>query len=289
VEHTDRDGISIEQLIEELRIISNHRIVKSVSEWDPSSYRILDEPIDSLIISDLMSGPWTRFELADKYGLEKKDIDDILYMLIRYQDLLEYGYLARRVGWDERPGYRTSVRYTIKSVPFEARIYDPFLGCSLLNWNSLILSESKLTVVDMEKFTPIIQHLCEVWQMPFGVVLDRLEKKDTLCVQSIFGLIPFSEDRTLYENIRHSLDEDPELVQYSYFRLNFKNFINDYRALNRRDIAFMSIFDIQRYVIKLHDAITYCMYFDNTKILKKLFTQGARLFNLLFSTSMSGQ
>jgi len=283
MEPSDGDGISIDHLIAELRIICNHRIVKSGSDWDPTSYRILQEPIDESIIADLIGGPWTVPELAEKYGIERNDIDDILHMLIKHQDLLEIGYLARRVGWDERPGHNTYVRYTVRPVPFEARIYDLFFGCSLLDWHSHILSEIDIVPVDTGEFTSIIQNLCEIWQMPLTKVLDSLEERDSLCIQSIFGPVPFSKDCKIYENIQHSLDEDPELLKYSYFRLNFQNFINDYRALNHRHIELMSIFDIQRYVIRLHDAITYCSHYEDARTLKKLLTQKRRLFNLFFS------
>lgn len=283
MEPSDGDDIPIDHLIAELRIICNHRIVKSGSDWDPTSYRILQEPIDESIIADLMGGPWTVPELAEKYGIERNDIDDILHMLIKHQDLLEIGYFARRVGWDERPGHSTYVRYTVRPIPFEARIYDLFFGCSLLDWHSNILSEIDIVPVDTGEFTSVLQNLCDIWQMPLTMVLDSLEERDALCVQSIFGPLPFSKDCEIYENIRHSLNEDPELLKYSYFRLNFQNFIKDYRVLNRRHIELMSIFEIQRYVIRLHDAISYCSHFDDARILKKLLTQKRRLFNLLFS------
>ena len=289
MEFINGNDIPIEQFIADLRVVSHNKIVKNKLDWDPTSFRILEEPIDVSIITDLMGGPWTVSEVAEKYGLENKEIDDIFHKLIKHQDLLEIGYIARRVGWDERPGYGTCVRYTVKPVPFEARIYDPFFGFSLLDWKSCVTSKIELIPVDKKEFISVLHNLCEIWQMPLGMAMDCLEKRDTLCIPSILGPILFIEDYSVYEEIRHSLDESPELLQYSYFRLNFQNFINEYRTLNRPRIELMSIFDIQRYVIRLHDAIAYCVYFDISKVLRNLYIQKQMLFDLLFSTPTRNQ
>ncbi|HQK82959.1 MAG TPA: hypothetical protein PLK24_03370 [Atribacter sp.] len=282
MDRSDGNDIPLDHLIADLRIICNNKIVRTISEWDPTSYRILQEPIDELIISDLIGGPWTVSELSEKYGIERDEIDDILHIMRKNQDLLEFGYVARRVGWNSSPGHNRDVRYSLIPIPFEARIYDLFLGNSLLDWHSDILSETNVVPVDRGEFTAILQKLCEIWQMPLTKVMESLEEKDSHSVQSIYGPIPFSTDPQNYENIRDTLSEDPNLLRFSFTNLNFQNFINDVKTLNRRKIMSLSVFDIQRYVIMLHDAIVYCSHFGQTDFLKKLLTQKRRLFTLLF-------
>lgn len=102
MEFINGNDIPIEQYIADLRVVSHNKIVKNKLDWDPTSFRILEEPIDVSIITDLMGGPWTVSEVAEKYGLENKEIDDIFHKLIKHQDLLEMGYIARRVGWERK-------------------------------------------------------------------------------------------------------------------------------------------------------------------------------------------
>ena len=78
-------------LLVDMRVVCNQRIVRTLSEFDKTSYRILDSPIDELILDDLKSGAWTTEELSDKYGIDHQQIDDLIHYVTKKQEDLESG------------------------------------------------------------------------------------------------------------------------------------------------------------------------------------------------------
>ena len=86
----------IRRLINSYQIISDEKIVLSMSEFNPSSYRILEEPLPVLLTNDLMSGSWTKQALSEKYGLQIPIINQYVNQLMRDYSILDIGYLPKR-------------------------------------------------------------------------------------------------------------------------------------------------------------------------------------------------
>lgn len=288
MEHETFENSTVEELIEDLRVVSNGRIVHNKSEFDPSSYRILEKPLDELVISDLISGSWTIFELSEKHGVDRSDIDLIVGTLVKRQDLIESGYVARRVGRDERFGHRTKFRFSLIPIPIEARIFDPTLGLSLLDWQGDITEnideffeyphEEKLT----EDYCTVIS---DFWEIPLEKVSDHFTRQKVRFLDSAFGPLPFIPETEVCERIRNVLNEPPELIQYNFIKSKFSNLVQKYEYLIDQGPG--SVPDFQRSVLKLYDALVYYCNAGEDDRVDELLEIRERLFNMVFSRSNS--
>jgi len=271
----------IKFLLADLRVICNQRIVRTLSEFDKTSYRILDSPIDELILDDLKSGAWTIEELSNKYGIEHRQIDDLVHYVIKKQDVLDLGYLPRRVGRDDRKGHRTKIRYSLIPIPLQARIFDPTLGISLHNWYSLLnenFPEYAFENQDDILFTSYSRFISESWDVPVEKVEKYLYQEDVFFVNTIFGPLPVILKDEIYHEIRESLHEEENMVRFSFINCNFQKFIGKFHFL--LSTGFSSVTNLQWYNLQLYDALTYFHHVGEMEKIEKLEIIQEQLFNI---------
>jgi len=271
----------IEDLTANLRVICNQRIVRTLSEFDKNSYRILDTPIDESILGDLKSGAWTIEELSNKYGIDHKQIEDLVHYVIKKREVLDSGYLPRRVGRDERKGHRTKIRYSLIPIPLQARIFDPTLGLSLHNWYSLLnenLSEYTFENQDDELFTGYSRFISESWDVPVEKVENYLYKDDVFFIRTIFGPLPIIIKEEMYHEVRLTLHERENLVRLGFINCNFQKFIGKFQYL--LSTGFSSVTNLQWYNLLLYDALTYFHHVGDMEKIEELEIIQKQLFNI---------
>jgi hypothetical protein len=280
----DPDGQNnpdIEFLLADLRVISNQRIVRTLPEFDKTSYRILDSPIDELILGDLKSGAWTIEELSNKYGVDHKQIDDLVHYIGKNQDVLKSGYLQRRVGRDERKGHQTKIRYSLIPIPLQARIFDPTLGLSLHNWYSS-LDENLLEYVfenqGDELFSSYSRFISESWDVPFEKVENYMNQDDVFFISTIFGPLPIIIKDEIYHQVRRTLHEKENMVRLGFINCNFQKFVGKFKYL--LSTGFSSMIILQWYNLQLYDALTYFRHADDKKKIEELEVIQEQLFNI---------
>jgi len=280
----DSDGQNnndIEYLLADLRVICNQRIVRTLSEFDKTSYRILEFPIDELILGDLKSGAWTIEELSKKYGIDHNQIDDLVHYVTKKQDVLDSGYLLRRVGRDERKGHRTKIRYSLIPIPFQARIFDPTLGLSLHNWYSLLnenLSEYTFENQDDELFTGYSRFISESWNVPVEKVENCLYQDDVFFISTIFGPLPFIINNDIYHQVRKTLHEQENMVRLGFTNCNFQKFVSKFQYL--LSTGFSSVTSLQWHNLQLYDALTHFHHVEDVEKIEELEIIQEKLFNI---------
>jgi hypothetical protein len=271
----------IEDLLADLRVVCNQRIVRTLSEFDETSYRILDSPIDELILGDLKSGAWTIEELTNKYGIDHKQIEEFVHYIGKKQDILDSGYLPRRVGRDERKGHHTKIRYSLIPIPLQARIFDPTLGLSLHNWYSL-LDENLLEYVfeyqDDELFTGYSRFISKSWDVPIEKVENYMNQDDVFFISTIFGPLPIIIKDEIYHDIRRTLHEQENLVRLGFTNCNFQKFVDKFQYF--LSTGFSSVTNLQWYNLQLYDALTYFRHMEDKEKIEELEIIQEQLFNI---------
>ena len=268
-------------LLADMRVVCNQRIVRTLSEFDKTSYRILDSPIDELILDDLKSGAWTTEELSDKYGIDHQQIDDLIHCITKKQEDLESGYLLRRVGRDERKGHRTKIRYSLIPIPLQARIFDPTLGLSLHKWYPLLnenLPDYAFENQDDELFTGYSQFISESWDVPVEKIEKYLYQEDVFFINTIFGPLPVIIKDEIYGEIRETLHEKENFVRFGFINCNFQKFVGKFHYLLAT--GFSSVTSLQWYNLQLYDAMTYFHYMEDKEKVAKLEVIQKQLFNI---------
>jgi hypothetical protein len=280
----DPDGQNnpdIDFLLADLRVICNQRIVRTMSEFDKTSYRILESPIDELILGDLKSGAWTIEELSNKYGIDYRQIDEFVHYIGKKQDILDSGYLPRRVGRDERKGHHTKIRYSLIPIPIQARIFDPTLGLSLHNWYSLLnenLPEYAFENQDDELFTSYSQFISESWDVPVKKVEKYLYQEDVFFISTIFGPLPIIIKDEIYHEVRGTLHEKENMVRLGFINCNFQKFIGKFQYLLSTGLSSMT--NLEWYNLQLYDAMTYFHHVGDKGKIEQLEVIQEQLFNI---------
>lgn len=251
----------IRRLINSYQIISDEKIVLSMSEFNPSSYRILEEPLPVLLTNDLMSGSWTKQALSEKYGLQIPIINQYVNHLMRDYSILEIGYLPKRTRADGATEKKSMLYYSYVPIPINARIFDPTFGFSMLSWferfdwdygENLAFPTDELNNVYAEQ-------VAGYWNLPKDKVLKTLDKYQQRRVlkycMSNYGLLPIINDKGLYSSIKNQLSDDGNTIYMKYIhRKEEKEY--EYLA-NIISTGNLSISKIEECAIYLYNSLSH--------------------------------
>lgn len=282
----------LKKLVRDMRVLSGRHIV-SPNDPPTESYRILPQPLQELIIEELVKSPLSTRGLSKIYGVDEKEIKHLLFNLTNDSRLLLKGYVVRRVGRIKvdnvgMPEYL----YNIVSIPIEARIYDPTLGLSLLAWDKRIeMNSSQIEVFNgHDIFEEYRDKLIDYWQIPAEKIDEYYVYDKVKFIGSSIGPLPYIEDSDLYHRIRARFIEDKKTLSNFRFNLrniektldNFLEFIDSGCGIINDEI---NIPDIQHYVIKLADMHHFCREHQNNgyhEHLKKVERINELFFNNIF-------
>jgi hypothetical protein len=274
----------ISNLIEDDRMVCNQRIVRSLSDFNKNSFRILDRPLPDLVVDDLKAGSWTVTELSEKYGVIREDIDEILLNISKNSLYFidEHKYIPRRVGRDERPGKRVFVRYSLIPIPIHARIFDVTLGMSLLGWDEKIRARSNIIreispdniIDDYSRFTS------DYWRIPLDKVSNYFSGVNVYFIMSRCGPLPLVSKSAFYQKIRENLSESPEFLRYEFTNMDFERFKQQFYPILTEGVSSFS--EIQYAVLQLSDALNYQRSVANREEVDDLERINEELFEMLF-------
>lgn len=248
----------IRKLIHNRQVVSNGRLVIQYEQFNPESYRILDQPLAILITDELIRGSWTIEELADKFGIDNNDIRNVLLPLMGDSDPFKGGYIPRRTGRDDREGHRINARYSYVPIPINARIFDPILGFSLLGWKSFLKeSNSSLFIsTTSELDLQYCEKISSFWEIPPQKVHDYYSKEKIQFIPSVYGILPVLESDEIYSSIKKKIEEQPDLLSKRFRR----------RHLEKERLMFEqylmqgpgTIPELQSLVVFLYDILSFC-------------------------------
>ena len=251
----------IRRLINSYQIISDEKIVLSMSEFNPSSYRILEEPLPVLLTNDLMSGSWTKQALSEKYGLQIPIINQYVNQLMRDYSILDIGYLPKRTRANGAAEKKTTLYYSYVPIPINARIFDPTFGFSMLKWFELFDWDYRenLAFPTDELNNLYAEQIAGYWNLPKEKVLKALErfqeKRVLKYCMSNYGLLPIINDKSLYSSIKNQLSDDENIIFMKYIR---RKEDKEYEYLaNLISTGNLSISKIEECAIYLYNSLSH--------------------------------
>lgn len=282
---TNLNSLKIKNLISSQQVVCKNSLISNYKDFNPSSYRFLEKPLAHLLTDDLISGSWTVDELADKYGIQKSDIRPILMGIMGDYSVFDGGYIPRRTGRNENEGRGSSSRYSLIPIPFKARIFDPTLGFSLLNWKSLMdKSSNSILIHDTEDVQKTYcENISQFWNIPLDKIKSLIENCDSRgeikYFNTVYGPIPVLNEIKIYENIKFKIREDPILLSK---RFNRRNLDKDYLIFNQYfEQGTGSLPELQYIVVSLYDILTYINNKERNSEYERFQEINEKLFEIL--------
>lgn len=274
-------------MIRDGRIITDDRLVTAVSlAGKLDSYRILDKPLSRLIIDALKKQPLSARELAGIIRVHPDDIKHTLLWIMNEPSLIEEGFIFRRAGRAGPEMSSNEYRYTIITIPIEARVIDPLFGFSILQWSDLLqFYVTRINWIPKEIYLEnYCQNISNFWEIPVNKVKEQLNFLDFKFINSTIGPLPILSTDSIYKQLNNKLIENHNVI--NPFRFNVKHIekeiiiIGDYL----KDDGFanedqINIGELQYYSIKLADVMNFCKFYKREQYISEL----NRLNKLYFS------
>ncbi|WP_440955290.1 hypothetical protein ACSAZK_17470 [Methanosarcina sp. Mfa9] len=273
------ETLDFSALIRERRLVSNGILVKNQSLKEFESYRILDKPFNYLLVDELKKTSWTITELVDRFGVDPLNVREAILWTMNEISLFEEGYIFRRIQKEKNPGKGSLFRYTLIPIPFETRVFDPFLWFSLLDWTSF-LEKYDDQIMYSEKDECLHEYrkiVSECWNIPVSKVDQYLEKENLKFINSLIGPLPVLDDIEIYTNTNNKLKEDKSVL--SPLRFNDKKINHDLHKINSFIRGgFGTIGDFVFYSVRLYDDIHFCQSFHKHKEMSQFFQLNETFF-----------
>ena len=274
----------LEELVRNHQIVVKGRIVKSVDDLGTGPYRILTRPLREILIDDLKKGSCSFRDLADRHTLSQEDIRHEIKSLIRSEHLPEQGYVIGRSGHRRRTKTQGSEYvYSLIPVPVKARIFDPFLGFSLLDWTRfLALPGNEPHLVPVHEVMAAYRDLVHaVSGIPYTTIEAHLSRSSCIFIGSTFGPVPVLTRSAAYLEIFSSLTGGDELaLQVPLSDAEMERKIREIEAFIRHGPGNLS--EIQQYVLALSDMLRSCGKDERRQYLDRLEFLNEQFFRKLF-------
>lgn len=282
--HDVKGNPGLDHLIGNHQLVLKDRIVKSMDDLGTGPYRILKRPLREILINDLQKERCSIDDLADRHTLSQDDIRHEIVLLIRSEHLLEQGYVIGRSGHRRRTKTQSSrCMYSLIPVPVKARIFDPFLGFSLLDWTRyLALPENELHLVPVHEVLAAYRDLIHtISGIPYTTIEAYLSKYHCIFIGSTFGPVPVLTRSAAYRKIFVSLTrrDNPEL-QVSLSDREMERKIREIEAfvIHPPD----NLTEIQQHVLALSYMLRSCRKDENSQYLDRLEFLNEQFFRILF-------
>jgi hypothetical protein len=287
--YCNNENVSIPKLIEYHRLIVNSEIVRELPIPKIKTYKILDRPLLEILLTELMESGQTISQLSKKHGIVQADIRRELFSIMKKQTLIEDGLLIRRSNWVTiiEPQNPENV-YSIIPIPLEAKIFDPLLGFSLLNWVQFIhdFEESLEKIPQEDVFDSYRELCCEYWEMTTEKFNEIFQKFSSQFINSIFGPIPVITSASQYESINEIIsDTDTAVLQLPFNEHIIEKKIQEIEIFIQS--GFGTIPEVEYCVIALMDVmrVNESAKINQKWYIKKINKLNERLFQKIFAIS----
>ena len=275
---------SLYDLIQNRRLIVEGRVVRGMDDIGTGSCRILAGPLRDILVNDLKNGGCSFRDLADRHTISFMDIRNEIKSLILSDLPLGQGYVIGRSGHRRHTGSKGSEYvYRLIPVPVKARVFDPFLGFSLLDWiRFLALPGDEPRLVPVPGVIVAYRDLVNtVFGIPSETIEAFLARNNCIFVSSTFGPVPVLTRSTAYQDIFASFTgrDDPALqLQLSDAEVERK--IREIEAFILHEPV--SLTGIQQHVLALSDMLRLCRNDGNGRCLDRLESINEQFFRKLF-------
>jgi hypothetical protein len=274
----------LEHLIQHHQLVARDRIVKSLDDLGTGPYRILNRPLREILIDDLQKESCSFRDLADRHTLSQEDVRHEIESLIRSDYLLEQGYVIGRSGHRRRTKTQGSEYvYSLIPVPVKARIFDPFLGFSLLDWTRfLALPGNEPHLVPVHEVVAAYRDLVHaVSGIPYTTIEAYLSRYSCIFIGSTFGPVPVLTRSAAYRELFASLTCRDELaLQVPLSDAEMEKKIREIETFIRHGPGNLS--EIQQYVLALSDMLRSCGKDETSQYLNRLELLNEQFFRKLF-------
>ena len=274
----------LEELVRNHQIVVKGRIVKSVDDLGTGPYRILTRPLREILIDDLKKGSCSFRDLAKRHAVSQQDIKYGIKALIHSKELLERGFVIGRSGSRRPlPGKGSEYVYTLIPITVKTKIFDPFLGFSLLDWTRfLALPGYDLQPVPLHDVIAAYQDLVHaIFHIPYKTIETQLSRHSCIFIGSTFGPVPVLTRSAAYREIFASLTGGDDLaLQVPLSDAEMERKIREIEAIIRHGPGNLS--EIQQSVLRLSDMLRSCGKDETNQYLNRLELLNEQFFRKLF-------
>ncbi len=237
-----------QELVREGHVLVNGTIASCIP--DPQSkIHIFDKPVEDEIIQTLQRGHYTVEGLVEKFPVKKRVIKSIVFDLRhRPQNLLGNYHSVVRVTDTKGASYV----YTVETLPFEVRIWDPTLCWHLLEHNeSIQIPEFPFDKISWttgrEEF---VKHTSEYWGIPESDLPEEPYQGISFA-NSALGPLPMSVQQDEPEVRERVRDVNEAYKRRKFDENNIKHSISYLKSLCRRNpsLAAFQSFALYLYVL----------------------------------------
>ncbi len=284
--YCDGPNNTFEKLIEEHRLLVNDTIFLPSYTQKITQYHVLEKPLKELLIEDLKNKRCSISDLAEKYEIKKQDIQNEITALIKEKSLFELGFILKRFPQTlSQEQKNVEYAYSIIPIPLKAKLFDPFLGFSLLDWNSYLSElENEIHILDKtEVIEEYINLIHTYWDIPFDVVEEHLSPTEFRFIDSILGPVPLIITPLQMNQISDLITENETVG----FQLPIDNdIIRKIEGYIRKAIKkeFSDIIQIQYCVISLAEAKKFSRVTNQIALFDELNTLNKSFFTKLFTS-----
>jgi hypothetical protein len=279
----------LEDLVRNHRLIAKDHIVKSMDDLGTGPYRILSRPLRDILINDLKKGICSFRDLARRHGVSQQDIKSGIKALIHSKELLEQGYVIGRSG-SRRPIHRKGSEYVYTLIPItvKTKIFDPFLGFSLLDWTRfLALPGNGPQPVPLHEVIAEYKDLIHaIFGIPYTTIEMHLSRNSCIFIGSTFGPVPVLTRTAAYREMFASLTGGGELaLQVPLGDVQMEKKIREIDAFTQHGPG--SLVEIQHYVLALSNMLRSCRNGERNRYLDMLESLNEQFFRKLFCPDSS--
>lgn len=235
-------------------------------------------------MNDLKNGDCSFRDLADRHTIFVVDIRNEIKSLIHSDLFLEQGHVIGRSA-HRMP---TSVKgfgytYRLIPIPVKARVFDPFLGFSLLDWTLfLALPGNEPRLVPVPEVIVAYRDLVNtIFGIPYETIEAHLARNNCIFVSSMFGPVPVLTRSAAYQEIFASLTGRDELALPLQLRdAEVERRIREIEAFILHGPGPLA--GIQQHVLALSDMLWSCRNDERSRCLDRLESVNEQFFRTLF-------
>jgi DNA-binding Lrp family transcriptional regulator len=275
---------SLYDLIQNHRLIVDGHVVRGMDDIGTGPCRILAGPLRDILVNDLKNGGCSFRDLADRHTISFVDIRNEIKSLIHSDLPLEQGCLVGRSGHRRHMRSKGSEHvYRLIPIPVKARVFDPFLGFSLLDWTRFLALPG-----DEPRLVPVpgvIAAYRDLVSTVFGIMSETIEaflaRNNCIFVSSTFGPVPVLTRSTAYQDIFASFTgRDVQAPQIQLSDAEVERGIREIEAFILHEPV--SLTGIQQHVLALSDMLRLCRNDGNGRYLDRLESINEQFFRKLF-------
>jgi len=215
------------QLLNTKRVATTDALLSEIPEDEPA-VRVFEKSLEELVLDKLEHGHYTTAELADEFSVEQQTVRQIIRKYRRRgidsftNESFKYNLLTDRQGVIRvKNTTGQTFHYSLEKIPYFARLVDPTLGVSLLNFTDRLEEFPRLlddipagAATELDETYAML--LADFWGIDPQEVFDYITEFDREYVDTALMPFPVVDAPDEYDHVRDRFKQDPEV--YTRYR-----------------------------------------------------------------------